>query len=135
MKKSIAGIILLILAAAIAVGSVTVLGPCVHEDGSAGPCAKAGTTILADGCVLAALALLVLFLRKRGTRIALFAAAAVASVIGILLPGTLFPLCKMDTMHCRAVMQPSMIILFALTLIVSAAGILTAGKQNRSDGK
>jgi hypothetical protein len=135
MKKRIAGIVLLILAAVIAVGSVTILGPCVHEDGSTGPCAKAGKAILADGCVLAVLALLILILQARGIRIGLFAAAAIASVIGILLPGTLYPLCKMDTMHCRAVMQPSMIILFAATLIVSVAGIMTAGKKNRSAGK
>jgi len=135
MKKNIAGIILLVLAAVIAAGSVTFLGPCVHEDGSTGPCAKAGTAILADGCVLAALALLILLLRKRGARIALFAAAAIASVIGILLPGTLYSLCKMDTMRCRAVMQPAMIILFAAALIVSVTGILTAGKNSRSNVK
>lgn len=135
MKKKIAALILLVLAAVIAVGSVTVLGPCVHEDGSAGPCAKAGKAILIDGCVLALLALLILILQARKIRIGLFAAAAIISVIGILLPGTLFPLCKMDTMHCRAVMQPSMIILFAVTLIVSVTGILTAGKRNRSAGK
>ena len=135
MKKKIAALILLVLAAVIAVGSVTVLGPCVHEDGSAGPCAKAAGAILADGCVLALLALLILILQARKIRIGLFAAAAIISVIGILLPGTLFPLCKMDTMHCRAVMQPSMIILFAVTLIVSVTGILTAGKRNSSAGK
>ncbi len=135
MKKKIAALILLVLAAVIAVGSVTVLGPCVHEDGSTGPCARAGKAILIDGCVLAALAVLILILQARKIRIGLFAAAAIISVIGILLPGTLFPLCKMDTMHCRAVMQPSMIILFAVTLIVSVTGILTAGKRNRSAGK
>jgi len=35
----------------------------------------------------------------------------------------------MDTMHCRAVMQPAMIILFAAALIISAFGIIT--ERNR----
>ena len=131
MRRNIVAVILLVLAAAVAVGSVTVLGPCVHEDGSTGPCAKAGTAVLIAGCALAALAVLILVLRAPGIRTLLFAAAAVVSVIGILLPGTLYPLCKMDTMHCRAVMQPAMIILFAASLAVSAAG-LPAERKSRS---
>lgn len=134
MKKKIAALILLVLAAVIAVGSATVLGPCVHEDGSAGPCAKAGKAILIDGCVLAALAVLILILRSPGVRRGLYAAAAAASAAGILLPGTLYPLCKMDTMHCRAVMQPAMIILFAAALLVSAAGIPAERKNSRRTG-
>ena len=128
MRRNIAGVILLVLAAVAAVGSVTFLGPCVHEDGSAGPCAKAGTAVLIAGCVLAVLAVLILAFRGRGIRTVLFIAAAAVSVIGILLPGTLYPLCKMDTMHCRAVMQPAMTVLFAAALAVSAAG-LPAGKK------
>ena len=134
MKKKIAALILLVLAAAIAIGSVTVLGPCVHEDGSTGPCARAGKAILIDGCVLAALAVLILILRLPGVRTGLFIAAAAASAAGILLPGTLYPLCKMDTMHCRAVMQPAMIILFACALLVSAAGITAERKNSRRTG-
>ncbi len=134
MKKKIAALILLVLAAVIAAGSVTVLGPCVHEDGSTGPCARAGKAIRIDGCVLAALAVLILILRLPGVRTGLFVAAVAASAAGILLPGTLYPLCKMDTMHCRAVMQPSMIILFAAALIVSAVGILAERKSKRRTG-
>ena len=68
MRRNIAGVILLVLAAVAAVGSVTFLGPCVHEDGSAGPCAKAGTAVLIAGCVLAVLAVLILAFRGRGIR-------------------------------------------------------------------
>ena len=37
MKKNVFCGILLVLAAVIVIGSVTVLGPCVHEDGSEAP--------------------------------------------------------------------------------------------------
>ncbi len=125
MKKNLFAILLLIFAAVIAVGSVTVLGPCVHEDGSKGPCADAGRALLIDGCVMAILAILITMVNRRGLRMALFAAALCAAVIGILLPGVLMPLCKMDTMHCRAVMQPSMIILSGAAAVSALLGIIT----------
>ena len=125
MKKNLFAILLLVLAAIIAAGSVTVLGPCVHEDGSKGPCADAGRALLIDGCVTAVLAILIMLLKRRGVRLVLFATALCAAVIGILLPGVLMPLCKMDTMHCRAVMQPSMIILSGAAAVSALIGIIT----------
>ena len=125
MKKNLFAILLMIFAAVIAVGSVTVLGPCVHEDGSKGPCADAGRALLIDGCVTAILAIRIMLGNRRGLRMALFAAALCAAVIGILLPGVLMPLCKMDTMHCRAVMQPSMIILSGAAAVAALLGIIT----------
>ena len=125
MKKNLFAILLMIFAAVIAVGSVTVLGPCVHEDGSKGPCADAGRALLIDGCVMAILAILITLVNRRGLRMALFAADLCAAVIGILLPGVIMPLCKMDTMHCRAVMQPSMIILSGAAAVSALTGIIT----------
>ena len=125
MKKNLFAILLMIFAAVIAVGSVTVLGPCVHEDGSKGPCADAGRALLIDGCVMAILAILITLVNRRGLRMALFAAALCAAIIGILLPGVIMPLCKMDTMHCRAVMQPSMIILSGAAAVSALTGIIT----------
>lgn len=125
MKKNLFAILLLVFAAVMAVGSVTVLGPCVHPDGSAGPCADTGKALLIDGCVTAILAILITLVNRRGIRMTLFAAALCAAVIGILLPGVLMPLCKMDTMHCRAVMQPSMIILSGAAAVSALTGIIT----------
>lgn len=131
MKKNIFTFILLILAAVIAVGAVTFLGPCVHEDGSEAPCTKAGRAILIDGCVLAALAVLLLFFRKHAARSVLSAIALCAAVVGILLPGTLFPICKMDVMHCRMVMQPAMIALFGVAGLIIIAGFVSERTRSR----
>ena len=133
MKKSIFCGILLALAAVIVIGSVTVLGPCVHEDGSEAPCTSAGRAVLCGGCVLAALAVLILFIRKPSVRMLLFFASLCAAAVGIALPGTIFPLCRMDTMHCRAVMKPAMIILFASELIVSVCGIIVERNRIRRE--
>jgi hypothetical protein len=129
MKKNAFCGILMILAAVIAIGSVTVLGPCVHEDGSEAPCVRAGRAVLLAGCVLAVLAALILCFRKPSVRIVLFFISMTVAAVGIVLPGTIFPICRMDTMHCRAVMQPATIILFAAAMIVSVGGIIV--ERNR----
>ena len=129
MKKNVFCVVLLVLAAVIAIGSVTVLGPCVHEDGSEAPCTAAGRAVLCGGCALAALAAIMLFIRKPSVRIALFIVSLCAAAAGIMIPGTIFALCRMDTMHCRAVMQPAMVILFASELIFSACGLIV--ERNR----
>ena len=131
MKKNVFCGILLVLAAVIAVGSFTVFGPCVHEDGSEAACTAAGRAILVDGCLITVLAILTFLLRTPSARIILFAASLCLAAVGILLPGTLFPVCRMDTMHCRAVMQPAAIILFAAAAAVSAGGILAERSRVR----
>lgn len=135
MKITVLTVILLALAVIIAVGSVTVLGPCVHEDGSEAPCTGTGRAILADGILLAVLSVFLLFIKAPKMRLILFMITAVAALAGILMPGTLLPVCKMDTMHCRMVMQPAIIILFALALLTSACGTMAEISKNRKHGK
>ncbi len=135
MKITVLTVILLVLAVIIAVGSVTVLGPCVHEDGSEAPCTGTGRAILADGILLAVLSVFLLFIKAPKMRLILFMITVVAALAGILMPGTLLPVCKMDTMHCRMVMQPAIIILFALALLVSVCGAIAETRKNRKHGK
>ena len=135
MKTNVLTVILLVLAVIIAVGSMTVLGPCVHEDGSEAPCTGTSRVILADGILLAVLSVFLLFIKAPKTRMILFIITAVAALAGVLMPGTLLPVCKMDTMHCRMVMQPAMIILFALSLLASVCGIMAEIRKNRKQGK
>lgn len=135
MKITVLTVILLVLAMIIAVGSVTVLGPCVHEDGSEAPCTGTGRAILADGILLTVLSVFLLFIKAPKMRLILFMITAVAALAGILMPGTLLPVCKMDTMHCRMVMQPAIIILFALALLTSACGTIAEISKNKKHGK
>ena len=66
MKKSlIPACLILVLAVVIALGSQTFLSPCIHEDGTFGPCHWAGRMETGIGCALAVLALLVIFLDIR----------------------------------------------------------------------
>ena len=127
-KQSIPAVILLALSPVIAIGSQTFLSPCVHEDGAYGPCHWAGQTLLGLGCVLGALAVLALLIRR--ARFGVYISVLPLCVLGILTPGTLIDLCHMSTMRCRMVMQPAMIILFCVALASAVIGaILTRRKQ------
>ena len=128
-KRMVPGCIVLILSLVIAVGSVTFLGPCVHEDGTVGACHWAGRSILGLGLLLTVLSLLAVLLRKfRG---GLYLSILIACVLGALTPGTLISLCKMSTMHCRAVMQPAMTVLFAAAALCALFGAAACIREKK----
>ena len=128
MKKAmIPAWAMLALSLTVIVGSLTFLSPCVHEDGSFGPCHCAGQTLMGLGCVVGILAILSLCVQK--ARLGTYISALPVCGLGILTPGTLIDLCHMSTMRCRMAMQPAMIILFSLALLCALTGaILTARK-------
>lgn len=126
-KQTIPAMILLVLSLVIVIGSQSFLFPCVHEDGSFGPCHWAGRALLGLGCVVGILAILSLCVQK--ARLGTYLSALPVCGLGILTPGTLIDLCHMSTMRCRMVMQPAMILLFSAALLCALTGaILTARK-------
>ena len=126
MVPAAAALALSVLAA---VGVRTFLGPCVHEDGSFGACHWAGRALIGQALLLAAQSLAALLCRASGTRRGLYFAMALTALLGIFLPGTLIGLCRMDTMRCRALMQPAMIILNAGAGLASLAGWLSERRR------
>ena len=128
MKKAlIPACVLLALSLAVIVGSQTFLSPCVHEDGSFGSCHWAGQALMGLGCASGVLALLALTSGK--ARFGAYMSAMPVCALGILTPGTLIDLCRMSTMRCRMVMQPAMIILFAILLIGAGIGAILSAKE------
>ena len=123
----------LLLSCVIAVGSVSFLGPCVHEDGSFGACHWAGQAMLGIGLLLAVLSLAALLVKDGRLRAGILFAAAAAAVLGIFVPGTLIRLCGMATMRCRAVMRPAMTLLCVLTAVSSLAGGIAAYRKAGSE--
>ena len=130
MKQfSLEAAVALVLSAVIAAGSVSFLGPCIHEDGSFGSCHWAGQAMLGIGLLLAVLSLVALFVKDGRVRAGILFAAAAAAVLGIFIPGTLIRLCGMATMRCRAVMRPAMTLLCALTAVSCLAGGIAAYRK------
>ena len=123
----------LLLSAVTAAGSVSFLGPCVHEDGSFGACHWAGQAMLGIGLLLAALSLTALLVKDGRLRAGILFAAAAAAVLGVFVPGTLINLCGMATMRCRAVMRPAMTLLCALTAVSCLAGGIAAYRKADSE--
>ncbi len=119
-KQIIPGCVMLVLALVISIGSFTFLAPCIHEDGSVGACWWAGRALLGLGCLLGILAVLTLVSGR--ARFGTYLSSIAVCVLGILTPGTLISLCRMSSMHCRAVMQPAMIILFSVSAFAAAIG-------------
>ena len=119
----------LLLSAVTAAGSVSFLGPCVHEDGSFGACHWAGQAMLGIGLLLAALSLTALLVKDGRLRAGILFAAAAAAVLGVFVPGTLINLCGMATMRCRAVMRPAMTLLCALTAVSCLAGGIASNRK------
>ena len=119
-KQIIPGCVMLVLALVISIGSFTFLAPCIHEDGSVGACWWAGRALLGLGCLLGILAVLTIVSGR--ARFGTYLSSIAVCVLGILTPGTLISLCRMSSMHCRAVMQPAMIILFSVSAFAAAIG-------------
>ena len=128
-KQTVPGILILLLSLAVSIGSVSFLGPCVHEDGTFGACHWAGRALLGLGLLSGALSLLAVLLPF--ARAGLYPAIFLTCVLGILTPGTLISLCKMSSMRCRAVMQPGMIILFAAAGLAALYGAVSCAREKK----
>ena len=130
MRKTIVpGGVMLLLSLVISIGSVTFLGPCVHDDGSVGACWWAGRALLGLGCLLAVISALVLLSPR--ARFGAYLSGLAVCALGALTPGTLIALCRMSSMRCRAVMQPAMILLFAAAGLTALTGALLCAKEER----
>ena len=131
MKKiSLPALVLLLLSILIAAGSVSFLGPCVHEDGTFGACHWAGQALFGIACVMAVLAILHLVICSEGVRMGLDLAFCALAALVFWLPGKLIPLCMMPSMHCRMTMKPGSMV-FAALLIIAAAADMIFGREQR----
>ena len=123
----------LVLSVVIAVGSISFLGPCIHEDGSFGVCHWAGQALFGIGLLLSAESLCALLCKDSKIRQGILVSMLMTAILGCLIPGTLIDLCHMATMRCKALMQPAMMILCGITGLVSLIGLIAewrkAGKQ------
>ena len=130
MKRiSVCALLVLPLAVLIAAGSVSFLGPCVHEDGSFGICHWAGRALFGVGLLLAAESLFALVCSDSRTRQGAFVPMLFTACLGCLIPGTLIDLCHMATMRCRALMQPAMILLFSISALISLIGFVAEKRR------
>ena len=129
-KQTIPAVLILAVSLMVIIGSQTFLAPCIHEDGTFGPCHWAGQMLLGLGCALGVLAVLAFCMPR--ARMGIYLGILPVCVLGILTPGTLIDLCRMSTMRCRMVMQPAAVILSAACFVCAVFGAaLSAGRGKR----
>lgn len=136
-KKKI-GVLDLVLAAVPLVALIAVrtfAGPCVHDDGTAAMCVPAGDGIMWVSMAAVIVAILRLFVPGKAARIALAVVVAAFGLVIVLMPGTIMPLCMMETMHCQAVMKPTAMVLGVLTVIVGIACIVISARAGKKPAR
>ena len=118
MKKKILNIVPIVIALLLAVGVSTVFKGCgPKEDGSWMHCHTAQLHVFRLSLVVALLGLVDFLLKNRVAKLVLGGAAIVLSVVTVLIPGILVPLCMMETMHCQAVMKPFVSVVGVLLVV------------------
>ena len=128
------GICLLVLSAAALLGTHFLFHACgPKEDGSYMTCHYAQSASEGTAAVLAVLALLLLISKSRSAMKAYAAAMVPVSVLMILIPNTLIPLCMMPDMRCRSVMRPAVLVIGILILLISAVLALVPAKERGAD--
>lgn len=124
--NKVLGYIQIAIAILLIAGVLNFAGPCVHDDGSIPACAQASWGIIGGGVFLLGAALAQLVVETRTARIICAIVCASLGVFIVLVPGTLLPLCMMETMHCQAVMKPFAQICGGATVFLSVASAILA---------
>lgn len=109
-------------------GVGTFLAPCgIHEDGKFGICHWAGQAVIAAGIVLLALSVIHIIAKSGKSKAFVSVCITALAVMTAIIPGTFISLCKMPTMRCLTVMQPSVII---ISLVIAGIAIADAIVRN-----
>ena len=112
---------LLAIGVLVIVGLFTFAGACSHDDGSAPACFNSATGIGGAALFLVGVAIFGVFDVTPTVRIVLGLLGVFLGLFIAFAPGTILPLCMMETMQCRAVMQPFALLMGILSAALSAA--------------
>ncbi|MBQ7564995.1 MAG: DUF4418 family protein [Lachnospiraceae bacterium] len=133
MKKDrsfITGIALIAETLLLTIGTKTFLSPCKEpkEDGSWMYCHYAGTVVF--GLAAAMLVMSVLFLLEKNSEAKKGVALSMlpCTILAVLIPQRVIPLCMMETMRCHTVFKPAVWILGILILITAVIAIYSLKK-------
>lgn len=134
LNIGITDIVLAVVCAVLFIGTLTFLSPCgAKDDGSWMTCHWAGQVNIALSAVLLTMAVMHAAVPAGGVKLGLDLAMLPTSVMATQVSGRIISLCMMETMRCRAVMRPGVMIL-SLLIAAAAAWDLTIRlkKEDRS---
>ena len=125
-KTLIAGIALLTETLLLTIGVGTFLSPCKEpkEDGSWMYCHYAGTVVCGLAVVLLVMSVLFLLIKNREIKRGVALGILPCTVLTVLIPQRVIPLCMMETMRCHTVFQPAVWILGIMILITAVVSLV-----------
>ena len=108
----------------LAVGVATVFSACgAKDDGTWMRCHAAQDAVLWVAVGMTAVLAVAAITRRGAVRAVLYAFGAIGSIAAFLIPGTIMPMCMMQTMRCYEVMQPfariMAVVVFALCIVMA----------------
>lgn len=98
-------------------------------------CHWAQRAVTSTGVVLIVLYILCLLARDRKVRSAFITSGIPVTILAMLFPGKLMPMCMSNTMRCHTVMQPSVLAVGSVILIVTVISLVVnlRGKGRHAD--
>ena len=133
LKKTLPALLASVFSFLLSCGAATVFRACARkEDGTWMHChdVQIAVTLCAAG-----LCLLFLFcarMKAPAGRAALCGVGIAGSIVTLLLPGTVMPMCMMKTMRCYALMQPFVRLMCVLIAVCGVIALLQALKTCRA---
>ncbi|MBR1751253.1 MAG: DUF4418 family protein [Ruminococcus sp.] len=120
----ITSILMFVTGAFLALGVVFIFPACdAKPDGSFMHCHDAQNITMFIGIGITALSLIGVFTPSKLT--AVFSClSTLAAAAAAILPGTVIKLCMMDTMQCRAVMRPAVIVTCAVFALIAVVNVI-----------
>lgn len=119
-RKPVFEVIILALAMLLCFGVKLLFHACgAKDDGSYMSCHYAEQAVFAFGIVLVIEAAFVLLLPKKELRHGAALSLVPTAVLTAVLPANFIPLCMMETMRCRSVMRPAVLIIGLLLAALS----------------
>ncbi len=111
----------------LAIGVMTIFSACGRkDDGSWMHCHDVQNAVAVCGLIMTALFALCVFVKNKMIRMLLYLAALAAAVVAFLLPGTIMPMCMMNTMRCYTVMQPYVRIMAVIAALSALLGMISS---------
>lgn len=135
VRISATALIQVIVNALFLAGLLTVLRSCdAAEDGTWMHCHSAWVTVLVLAAAMLALSVLKLFDKNPRVGLAFDIVTVPLAVITALTPGTIIGMCMMNTMRCRSVMRPGVLVFCVLAALAAAAdGLAQRGAIKKKD--
>ncbi len=126
-KKRILSLIPAIVSLLLVIGVLTVFSACgKKDDGTWMHCHDVQNMVAVCGTVMTVLFVICAFVTNKVLRLILNLAAFAAAIVAFLLPGTIMPMCMMNTMRCYTIMQPFARIMSAVAALSALIGMISA---------